>query len=295
MKKIIAIVGLLLVSLFATSCGYSVPADMVAVHVKSGPTEAKKVVGCKPAADRGWWTNDNYYLFPTNEREWDATGRKGSDSGRFSSVTKDNVEMMVPVTVRFTLITDCDTLKDFYVRYARRYGVEFDADGGYNEQWVTLLRKLVADPSDTTLDRIIQDYNWRDVWNDPDTKVQIEKRLNEDLSKDGSLLDVTAKGDFFEGVSVLIGKAEPKNKDLAAAVATEQTKVAQAQSDEAQAKADRAKALAQVAVADAEAAKKRAEIRGYGSYENYLKWFMATQGLNPLQPTYIWGGAQPSK
>lgn len=293
MKKTlrIAVMGLLIVLMSSlTACGYNVPSDMVAVHVGEGPFEAKKVKGCIDSSKRAFMTNDTYALFPTSEREWDATGQKGSDSARFSSVTKDNVEMAVPVTIRFTLITDCKTLKDFYQRYARRYGVEFSSDGSYNDAWLTLLRKLVADPSDTTLDRIIQDYNWRDVWNNPETKTEIERRLNEALAGKSSLMDVVAKGHFFESISVLVGKAEPKNKELAAAVATEQTKVAQAQSDEAQAKADRAKALAQVAVAQAEAEKKRAEIAGYKSVDDYLKAKCIEAGCNPFQPSYVWGG-----
>lgn len=293
MKKIGLIVGLLLLAVTMSSCGYSVPSDMVAIRVGSGPFEAKKIKECKEPSTRGWWTNDKYEYFPTSEREWDATGQDGSDSGRFKSVTQDSVEMYVPVTVRFTLKTDCKDLKEFYTRYARRYGAHFDSNGDYNTQWVTLLRKLVADPADQTLDRIIQTYPWRKVWNDPATKTAIEKALNDALTSDNSLLVQTAKGEFFEGISVLIGAPQPVNPELATAVAQEQTSVAQAQSQEAQAKADAAKAQAQVAVAEAEAAKKRAEIAGYKSVDDYLKAKAIEAGLNPYQPTYLVPGTKP--
>jgi hypothetical protein len=292
MGKIIAIVGgsilalVLVISLF-TLRGYSVPSDMVAVHVGAGPFEAKKLKDdCIPSSSRAFMTNDDYPMFPTSEREWDATGQDGSDSGRMKSVTKDSVEMYIPVTVRFTLITECDKLKEFYTRYARRYGVEFKDDGTYNDQWITLLRKLIADPSDATLDRIIQDYTWRDVWNNPLTKVEIEKRLNDNLAADQSLLTSTAKGQFFDGISVLVGKPEPVNKDLAVAVASEQTNVAKAQSAEAQAKADKAKAEAETAVAVAEAAKQQAIVDGFGGIEGYLKYLAVQNGINPWQPSY---------
>jgi hypothetical protein len=291
-KRYAAVILMVVGALLLGSCGYSTPSDMVAVHVGEGPIEASKVKGCKPASDRGFWTNDTYALFPTSEREWDATGQDGSDSGRFKAVTRDSVEMYIPVTVRFTLITECDTLTDFYTRYARRYGVEFDSDGGYNQEWITLLRKLVADPADATLDRIVQGYNWRDMWADPATKVEVEKAFNDALSGNNSLMDVTAKGHFFEGVSVLIGAPQPANEELAVAVAAEQTKVAQAQSEEAQADADAAKAEAQLAVSRAEAAKKRAEIDGYGGVENYLKALCIENGCNPFQPTYLYGGTR---
>jgi regulator of protease activity HflC (stomatin/prohibitin superfamily) len=285
---VIAIVTVItLIVLLIAFRGYSVPSDMVAIRVGAGPFEASKIKGdCIQPSTRGYLTNDDYQYFPTSEREWDATGQKGSDGDRFKSVTQDNVEMSVPVTVRFTLITECDTLKDFYIRYARRYNVEFKNDGSYNDEWITLLRKLVADPADATLDRIIQDYTWRKVWNDPATKVEIEKRFNDALASDTSLMVQTAKGAFFDGISVLVGKPEPTNPDLAKAVAQEQTNVAQAQAAEAQAKADKARAEAETAVAIAEAAKQQAVIAGYGGPENFLMHECIAAGCNPYQPSY---------
>lgn len=140
----------------------------------------------------------------------------------------------------------------------------------------------------------MQKHNWRAVWNDPATKVEISKELDDALSAYDSLLVETAGGQYFTGISVLIGKPEPVNKDLAEAAASEQTKVAEAQAAEAQAEADVAKAEAQTAVAQAEAEKKRAEIDGFGGIEAYLKWTAVQEGLNPWQPTYVYPGA-PAK
>lgn len=291
MKKKLLLLLAVAMAVSLTGCGVDVPSDLVAVHMGSGPFEDKKPKGCVSSGTHdNSFTNDDYAYYPTSEREWDATGQDGADSGRFASVTKDNVEMAIPTTIRFTLITECDTLTDFHLRYGRRYGVEFDSDGSYNKEWLTLLRKLVADPADAALDRIVQEYAWRDVWNNPATKVELERRLNEEVLP---LVTRTAKGEFFEGVTVLIGKPEPKNPELAAAVATEQTKVAQAQAEEAQAKADQAKALAQVAVAQAEAKKQEAVIAGYGGIDGYLKAQLIAKGGNPYQPTYLVGGTNP--
>jgi len=292
-KKLTMVVGAILMVGVLSSCGYSLPSDLVAVHVQKGPFQAKKVVGCEDASTRKVWTNDDYVKFPTSEREWDATGQSGSDSKAFSSVTKDSVEMSIPVTIRFTLKTDCKTLKDFYNRYARRYDAHFNDSNSYTDGWETLLRKLVADPADQTLDRIVQGYNWRDVWQNPQVKTDLEKQLNEALQSDSSLMVQTAKAQYFEGISVLIGSPQPKNAELKTAVAQEQTSVAKAQSEEAQAKADAAKAQAQIAVSQAEAAKKRAEIDGFKSEDDYLKWFAIQNGQNPFQPTYIVSGTKP--
>jgi len=281
-----ALVGMgLVLAVLLSSCGYSVPSDMVAITVGSGPFEAKKVKDCKPPSDRGFWTNDSYNYFPTSEREWDATGQQGSDAKPFQSVTDDKVIMEIPVTVRFSLKTDCEDLKDFYVKYARRYNVKFENDGTYNDEWLTLLRKLVADPADQTLDRIVQDYRWQDVWNDPSTKAEIEQKMTTALRSDNSLLVQTAHKSYFDGISVLIGKPIPPTQ-LASAVADTQTRVAKAQAEEAQAQADVTKAEAQTKVAVAEAKKQQAVIQGYGGIENYLKHECIQAGCNPYQPSY---------
>lgn len=298
-RKIAGLVALVGTALALSSCGYNVPSDMVAVHITKGAFQAKKVVGCVDSSQRKFWTNDTYALFPTSEREWDATGQKGSDASDFQSVTKDKVIMDIPVTIRFTLKTDCDTLKDFYVKYARRYGAKFEANGTFNDQWETLLRKLVGDPGDQTLDRIVQDYNWQDVWNNPKTRVEITDRLNTELRSDNSLLVQTAKAAYFDGISVLVGTPHPDNPALSEAVASEQTKVAQADADRAQAKADEAKAKAETQVAKAEAFKQRAEILGYRlpgmSAKDALRAYNEAQliaaGGNPYQSTFVVGGA----
>lgn len=285
MKKALLLIAATLV---LSGCGYNIPPDMVALRVGAGPLEAKKIKECIPANDRKLFfqTNDSYYPFPTSEREWDATGGKGSDSGPFTSVTKDNVIMKVPVTVRFTIKTDCANLKKFYKNYVRRYGAEFETNGEYNEQWEVLLRKLVRDPADQQLDRIVQKYNYRKVWNHPGTKAAIEKEFNERLSANNSLLVQTAKYSYFDGISVLIGTPIMDNPQLADAIAREQQSVADAKSKEAEAVAREAQARAEIAVKKAEAEKRAAVIAGYPSIEDYLKALAINRGLNPYQPNF---------
>ena len=300
-RRVLGVVALLSTAVMLSSCGYNTPSDMVALHITKGPFQSKKIVGCVAPSSKKVWTNDSYPLFPTSEREWDATGQSGSDSKPFTSVTKDKVIMDIPVTVRFTLKSDCPTLTKFYTSYVRRYGASFNSDGTYNDQWETLLRKLVADPADQTLDRIIQQYNWQNVWNDPKTKTDIEQQLDAALESDNSLMVQTAKGAYFDGISVLVGTPQPANQDLADQVASTQTLVAQAQAEEAQAAADRQKALAQVAVAKAEAAKQRATIAGYQlkgmspaqALRAYNESQLIAQGGNPYQPSYIVSGTVP--
>jgi hypothetical protein len=300
MKRVMLAVLIGTVAILSGGCGYSVPSDMVAIHVGEGPFEARKVKGCEDSSTRGWMTNDTYEYFPTNEREWDASTSDDADGGRFKVVTEDNVEMYVPVNIRFTLITECEILTDFYNRYARRYGAHFDSDGTYNDEWVDLLRRLIKDPAENTLNEITQGYTWRKVWNDPDTKTAMQIDLQKNLTSPASLIQAAAKGKFFEGITVLLGKPEPVNPNLAKAVAEEQTKVAESKSKEAQAKADEATANAQLAVSVAEAAKQKAAINGYRlegmSAKEAMRAYNESQliaaGGNPYQPTYIVGSTR---
>lgn len=292
----VSVVLVLLVGAMAFGTGFKTASDMVAIRVGAGPTEAPKVKGCIPSNERQWFwqTNDKYFYFPTSEREWDATGQRDSDAPQMKSVTSDSVIMNIPITIRFSLKTDCADLTAFYTKYARRYGVKFAGDGTYNRAWITVLRKLIGDPTDQTLDRIVQTYKWRDVWKNPETKVEIEKKLNDALQSDTSLLVQTAKGSYFDGISVLVGTPDPDNQELKDAVAREQAAVSDAQSKEAEARARAAQANAELAVSRAEAAKKRAEIAGFPSIDSYLKAKCIESGCNPYQPTYLYGGT-PAK
>lgn len=296
-KGLVSAALVALTTLSLTSCGYSIPSDMVAIHIGEGPLEARKIKGegddrCLQPATRGWWTNDTYYKVPTNEREWDASANDDADGGRFEVTTKDNVVMYVPVNIRFTIDTECEVLVEFYQKYLRRYGVEFEDDGGYNEEWISVLRRLVADPAEQELNALTQEYGWRDVWNDPDTKTALQNDLQSQLTAPDSAMTQAAKGVYFTGITVLVGKPKPQNKALAEAVAEEQTQVAQSKAAEAKAKADEATAKAEKAVAEAQAAKKRAEIAGYGSVQNYLYAQCIAEPTcgNPFRNQFLYGG-----
>lgn len=302
MRRPLMLGGALLAAVLLSSCGYNAPSDMIALEIGAGPSEAKKIKDCKDPGTRDrWFTNDDYVYLPgpTNEREWDATGASDSDADPMQSVTHDHVIMDIPVTIRLNLKSDdCDLMKQFYVNYVRRYHAEFEEDGTYNAQWESVMRRLVGDPSDATLDRIIQQFDWRDVWNDPATKVDIENQMKEALASDSSLMVQAAHDAYFDNITVIVGQPKPEDPALAAAVAEEQTNVAKAQSLEAQARADIAVAKAETARAKAEAAKQRAEIAGFRlsgmsakeAMRAYNEAQLIASGGNPYQPQYLVGG-----
>lgn len=268
---------------FAAASSVNTSSNLVALQIGGGPIEDKKIKRCIPAGTHENFNSpgDKYVYYPLSERDWDATGQEGSDAAPMKSVSKDNIEMQIPVVVRFSMVTDCETLKKWYVEHGQRYGAALDEDGDQLEGWQLALRKLVADPLDAQLDRIVQQYPWRQVWNAPEVKAEIEKAVAEQMDE---LVDRQARGEYFTDFTVLIKKPYPVDESLVEAINQSQTQLAVSEQAIAKAKADIARAEAEVAVARAEAAKRKAEIAGYGSVEAYLKALAVARGMNPWQP-----------
>lgn len=288
MKRVVTS-GFLALSLgFITACGVSTPPDSTKVQVGAGPFEDAKFKGCiAPSTKKNAPTNDDYYAYPANERDLDATGQKGSDFESITVLSKDNAEMKIPTTLRFNMVGDCETLQEFHKAYGSRYSAYLNDDGTSSEGWMLMLRKLMYDPADATLDEIAKKYTWREMLNNADAQNEIQSALVDNIDE---IVANNARGQYFENFTVLMKKPYPADEGLRAAVASEQQSVATAQSAEAEARAQKLQAEAEVAVAEAQARKKAAEIKGFGGYENYSRSQAIENGLNPYQPTYIVSG-----
>ncbi len=278
-----------------TACSQvSTAPDKVALHYKAGPLSSTEFENCvNPSTREVNGPGDLYYSYPVNQRTFDASDAPGADSKPITIVSKDNVEMSVPVSITLTLVSDCDTLRTFHERLGNRYAAYFtDDDTTGPEGWGRLLNFGVGKPVDTNLDRAAQQFEWRKLWNDPATKTAIEKQLEESLEQS---IDQQTGGHFFEVNNVLIQKPTPTNAVLVQNVAAEQASVAKARSAEAEANAQKAAAEAQVAVARAEAAKIQERIKVLGR-DGYLRELeieaqqaAIAKGLNPYPPTIVPG------
>lgn len=294
--KTIAATLVVMVAALSGCATASTDSDLTAVHYSGGVASEKKFQNClKPSSRSGYDPGDGYYAYPTRQVSYDATGGKGSEAKPFRVVSKDNAEMATPVTVTFSLKTDCDTLRKFHEALGNKYEAYFDANGkssDENEGWVNLLNFVIGKPLDATLDRFAQKYTWRELWNDPTVKTEIETAINDDIE---ALVTRQAGGAYFENFQALVQKPDPTAEGLKTAIAKEQEAVADAQAAEKKAEADVITARAQVEVARAEALKKKAEISGFGGIEEYLRAQCIASGCNPYQPTWIYGGAGASK
>lgn len=297
------LIGVAAALLLASGCATAVTEpDMIALHYKGGILAEKEFVDClDPSGRSGWDPGDSYYGYPTRQVSYDATGGETAEASPFKVVSDDGAELFVPVTVTFSLKSDCETLRKMHETVGSRYGAYFDANGKTsdgNQGWANMLNFVIGKPLDSTLDRVAQEYPWRDIWNSPEVKAEMEKAVNESID---DLVARQAGGEFFQNFSVLVQKPDPVEAGLKKAIADEQTKVAQARASEAQAKADEARALAQKAVAEAEAANKRSIIEGFmldgispaQAMDAYLRSLMIDKGLNPEQPTYLVNSTKP--
>lgn len=282
----LALMALVAMVALSACSSVSTDSDLAALHYKGGSFSATKFADCVEPSTKDYnGPGDKYYLYPNSQRDFDATGGEGSDSGPITVASADNAELKIPVTLNFDLKNDCKSLQKFHENLGNRFHAYWDngqASDDIPAGWRVVLNKVMAKPLDATLDRIAQKYPWRSVWNDPKVKVEMESELTANIE---TLVNRKAGGEYFENFSVLIQKPEPVNEGLKAAIADEQINVAKARASEAQAKADVLTAEAQVAVAKAQAEKRRAEIAGFGSVDAYLKAQAIAAGINPYQPS----------
>jgi regulator of protease activity HflC (stomatin/prohibitin superfamily) len=287
-RTTLAVLALVVAALALSGCSnVSTGSDQTALHYKAGPFSSTKFANCVPASQRNIdGPADKHFTYPTSQRTYDATGGDAAEANPFVVVSKDNAEMRVPVTITFTLDDECETLRAFHERLGNRYAAYDGGDGG--DGWAKLLNFVIGKPLDTALDRVAQGYNWRDLWNNPATKTELEKAVDDTLS---DLVERQAGGDFFDIGEVLIQKPEPVNKELKDAVATEQSAVASANSAKAKADADRIAAEAQIAVAKARGAALAAEKAALG--EDWIKKYAIDNKITPWPAPVVAGQAAP--
>lgn len=300
MKKAAVIGGVAVLAVSVSSCTMaSTPPDQTYLHYSGGSLSSQKFKDCIPPSKRETdGPGDKHYGYPTRQVSYDASTDAGAERGRFSVVTKDGVEMLIPVSVTMNLITSCEEGADSpIVRFHETLGLKYHAywDKGQASDespggWVNMLNFVVGKPLDATLDRIALKYDWREMRTSPEVKNEIDQTINNEIAE---LVERQADGEFFEDFSALTQKPDPVDEALLDAIANEQTAVTEARAQKAKAEADLLTARAERELAEAQANKQRAIISGYGSIEAYLKAQLIEQGGNPFQPTYIVGGTKP--
>lgn len=261
--------------------------------IRTAPDFSRCVVG----GQRGDYDyGGSSYTYPANQRVVDFTGGDGADRGPITIVSKDGIEMSVGGSLQYQLNTECDgdggVIREFHEELGRRYDASFD-DGpdSIPTGWREIQRLYLETPLETAMDRAAQNYNWLDLYKNPETKVAWENDVRKALPNEVNR-STPGEAEFYLFLEPRIGAPNPageRGDAVKAAITAGEQRVAEAKAREAEARANEAAARAQIAVSRAQAEARRQEIAGYGSARAYNEAKAIERGINPYQPSY--GGA----
>ncbi len=312
MRKSLSIASLAAaVAVSVTGCS-SVEASSTqkALHFKGGYGQDPEFSKCVDPSNKEYdGPGDTHYVYQMDLRSYDATGGPASEADPIEVLDKNGETLRVPMTVTFYLKPGCKNLLDFHNTVGDKYDAYNDTEGenagNPGGGWLDLLDFAVGEPSDVQLDLIAKRYSREQLRNSEDVRATLETALIEELP--GLIKKKTGGKQFFERFAISVKQPETTNEALVASIAEaaaakEQGKTAEAkaraegaaQVAKAQARKDAAlkaaeAAEAEVRVARAEAAKQAATIAGQGGVDAATERYIADKGLNPRQPTIVYG------
>ena len=171
-------VGIALVAafllLFTTACStVSTAPDETALHYKDGPLSSKKFADCVEPSDRQFnGPGDAHYTYPSGQRTYSFTGRKGAEAEPIGTKTlTTGVEVSVKGYVTFTLNTDCDTLKKFHEQIGIKYEAYTD------EGWQKFLNDYLAVPLNSTMDKAGLAFDAQTLYSSAEAQGQFEEAV----------------------------------------------------------------------------------------------------------------------
>jgi regulator of protease activity HflC (stomatin/prohibitin superfamily) len=281
-KKTIPAVALAAMALAGCS-SVSTESDLTAVQYAGGATQSKTFKACVPPSTKEWGgISDTFYEYPASQRNFvfDSNAQT-KDSGSFTFVTKDGIEMTVTGVANFRLNTECEALRAFHENIGNRYQAYFSNGNETPAGWNRVLTDYIGRPLDTAIDRAGQKYDSEALYNDAATKAAWEKDVVASLPE---LVNRQTDGDteFFQNWAITLQKPELP-QSIKDARTEKEAAVARAEAKEAEATAQVKTAEAQKALEEAEAAKQKVWIDALG-VEGWLQKQALDAGINPFQP-----------
>ncbi|MEY4933431.1 MAG: hypothetical protein RLZZ403_1751, partial [Pseudomonadota bacterium] len=159
MKLTIPAVALAALALAGCS-NVSTESDLTALQYAGGSLQSKSFKDCVPPSTREWGgIGDAFYEYPSSQRNFvfDSAAQT-KDSGSFTFVTKDGIQMTVTGVANFRLNTECETLRAFHESIGNRYKAYFSDGNNTPEGWGRVLTDYIGRPLDTAIDRAGQQY-----------------------------------------------------------------------------------------------------------------------------------------
>lgn len=313
-KRIAAgLVGLgLIVSMSACSAdGVSDPA-FTTLRYEGGDTGGSKF---KEAVEPGekLATNDRFYSYPNTQRQakWDSDnfdgGAKSADYADMSLTAKGGVVVNAKVTVPFSLNTSTEpkeidgkkyeggTLQAFHEIFGKTrkgyFDTSEDGNGSYGPGWLWLMDTYLSNCVRQTLIPQVRAEDPEALWLNDSIRTDINSTLKEEIQ---ACVDNAMETDesFYIVGNPTIDEFMPESS-FVSLYRERQDAETKAETADLNKTAKVKEAEANAAVAQAEAEIKKAEISGYGGFDNYARLEAIKGGLNPYQPTYIVPGTKP--
>jgi hypothetical protein len=224
------VAALAVLALTVTGCsGVSTQPDQVALHYEAGPLSDTTFADCVEQGTRAWdGYGDKHYSYPAGQRTFSFADGDGQDSGPFT-VPAGNVPLILSGVARFSLNTDCDTLREFHEQIGLKFkAYSDDGEDATSDGWRTMIATYVQAPLQRAMNDATQGADWTALYNDPTAKAAWEARVAELLP---TYVEQVSGGDYFVDFQLTLQK--PKLPDaLTAALQAQEEAIAQNKAQE---------------------------------------------------------------
>ncbi len=292
-KKLAMVGGILAIGMALTGCTqHFTDPSMVSLRYSGGLTEGGAFVECVEPGNKQV-SNDTYYNYPTTQREdiWDGdrfnpddVAGSSADQGDLEVTTEGGNLAYLKVKVVFTLVTECETLREFHEKIGRTRDAWFDENSKYGSGWLWVMNNYISSAVEELARDYSVDYSVEQLWLDPSVRSQLADDIQDNIQE---AVNDRMEGDtqFFKIGTVSVLAANPTD-DFQSLYQDRKNAQVRAETAEANKLAQIAEAQAQTAVAEEQAKAQAAIIAGYGGPDAYLRWLAIQEGMNPYQPNY---------
>lgn len=314
-KKIVAALAALIMVFSISACSFSDDSASDPAYTTlryeggdTGGSKFKEIIepGEKIA------TNDRLYAYPNTQRQdkWDSAnfekGAKSADYPDMILTAKGGVGVAAKVTVPFTLNTSTEpvevdgkkypggTIQVFHEVFGKTRNAYFDTNtdgnGSYGPGWLWMMDTFISTCTTQVLNPEVRAQDPEALWLDDSIRKAITEGLREKVQ---ACVDNAMETDlqFYIIGNPTVDNFTPDSQ-FVSIYRERQDAETRAETAELNKEAKVKEAEANAAVAKAEAEIKKAEILGYGGFENYARFEAIKQGLNPYQPTYLVNGTK---
>ena len=218
--------GSLIVAYAIAGTRISTAPDQAGLWYKAGPLTSNKFDHCVNPSTRQLFGGiaDDTFTYPAGQRTYEfAKGKVADDDGNgvdaapITVLTKDNIELSVEGVARFTLNTDCLSLRKFHESVGIKFAAHMDGDRT-SAGWRSMLRVYLRNSLQRAMNEATQEVSWKDLYNSTAEKKKWETRVNELLPR---FVEQSMGGEYFENYSLTIQKPTLPEPLLNALTATQ--------------------------------------------------------------------------